>query len=107
VAGIHVESSVLPALGWLPENGQPGQPAVNVNAAQNFSRGFPRVSRNWAVPTIGWIQQLLPLQDIWRFGYGQTRVPYGPYQGGEKANEQGGTEFGVNSSPMAIPQIGG
>lgn len=106
-SGIRTESGVLPALGWLPGNGGAGRPAVNTNAAQNYTQPFPRVSVTPYPGTIGWIQQLMPLMDIWRFGYGITRIPLGPYMGGDKANELGGTEFGVNSSPLATPQISG
>lgn len=107
VTGIHTESGVLPSLGWLPDNGRPGGPAVNVDSGQNYAVGFPRISVNPYPPTIGFIQGLLPLMDIWRFGMGITRVPYGPYRGGDKAAELSSPEFGVNSAPMTFPQNSG
>lgn len=107
VTGIRVESGVLPKLGWLPGNGRPGGPAVNTNSAQNYTTSPQGVPRNSYVESIGYIQGLLPLMDIWRFGYGISRIPYGPYRGVEKVSEQGNQEFGVNSAPMAWPQISG
>lgn len=107
VTGIRTESGVLPALGWLPDNGRPGGPPMATSSAQNYAQSLPRISVNPYPGTIGWVQQLLPLMDIWRFGMGITRIPYGPYRGGETVTEQGGMEFGINSAPMALPQIGG
>lgn len=102
--GIKTEASTLPPLGWLPANGGRGQASVETDGEQKFARGQPRVSVNPYPYTIGWIQQLLPLMDIWRFGYGVTRIPYGPYRGGEKVAELSSPEFGINSAPVALPQ---
>ena len=105
VQGFHVESPVLPKLGWLPQNGNRGASPVNTDAAQDFSR-YPPLRSPMPYPgTIGYVMGLLPLMDIWRFGMGVARLPFGPYTGGDFIRGDNRTEFGVNSSPMNIPKL--
>ena len=105
VQGFAVEAKTLPQMGWLPNNGMPGQAPVFTSAAQNFSRKGPVLGKGPYPSTIGYIMGLLPMMDIWRFGQMFARLPYGPYTGGDYIREQNRTEFGVGSSPMNLPKL--
>lgn len=102
-----VGSADLLPLGWLPQNGGPGQAPVNTDAAQGFGYGVPIVGSWPYPPTIGWLSSEFPLMDIWRFGYGITRLPMGPYLGGDRPSNFNGMEWGTNSSPFSTPQTSG
>lgn len=103
--GFRVEPDSLPRLGWLPQNGGPGQPTINTDAEQGYSRGQALIDVRPYPPTIGWVQGLLPLADIWTMGQGYARLPGGPYTGGDYVREQGGTEMGLGSRYLKIPKL--
>lgn len=100
-----VESPTLPKLGWLPTNGRPGTSPVYTDAAQDFARSPAQLGPSPYPYTIGYIMGLLPLMDIWKFGQNVARLPFGPYTGGDYIREQGRTEFGVNSAPLAVRKL--
>lgn len=106
IQGFRVESPSLPPLGWLPNNGGRGRPAVNTDAEQAFTRPRQHIDPMPYPTTVGYIMGLLPMSDIWRFGAnGLARLPAGPYTGGDYVREQGNTGFGVESAPMNFPKL--
>ena len=107
-AGVNPASPALPALGWAPDNGQPGQAAVYVDAAQNFARRPAVVGPNPYPPTIGWAQQLLPLVDIWTLTGAVARLPASGWLGtGDYPLELGGTDYGLGASDARFLKVDG
>lgn len=102
MAYFRVSPSLVP-LGWIPDDR--GCP-VNTNAEQDYSRQARLRGIHPYPYTIGWIQQLTPLMDIWRYS-GKTRIPVGPYIGGHGLADYGLRSFGLESHPMRVPKAEG
>ena len=82
-------------LGWLPQNGKPGQGPLNLDASQNYARPLRALGVPWMPPVVGHIEGLLPQQTAWVIDQSSMAlIPGTFYSGGNLINIQGGMSFG-------------